>query len=86
MAVENLTRRTSFTMSREALACHIDAIEDRISKAGSVLTVATEHVEGQTRRMVLDAIEVVDEQMVQAQRAIDQLKSEAGIKVEERHG
>jgi hypothetical protein len=89
MATKNLTRRASamadFTMSREALVCHLSAIEDRISKSANILGMARDYVEGESAPMVLDAMDIVDEQMVKAQHAIERLKSEAGIKGEAHH-
>ncbi len=86
-------------MSRGALECHLAAIEDRISKTATVLVMATDYTQGESgsddriepaaARMVVNAMEMADEQLVAAQAAVDQLKAEAGIKAETqeaRHG
>ena len=78
------------TMSREALECHLAGIEDRISKAATVLVMGGDFAQGEinsdggidsgARRMVADAMEMADEQLVAANAAIALLKAEAGIK------
>ena len=71
------------TMSREALECHLAAIDDRIEKTVNVLGYLPEYIEGDTAKMVKTSIEISVEMARSAQHAIDRLKSEAGIKVEE---
>ena len=77
-------------VSREALECHLAAIEDRISKTATVLVMATDYAQGESgsddridfgaARMVVDAMEIADEQLAAATAAIAELKAEAGIK------
>ena len=72
------------TMSRLALDCHLAGIEDTISKTATILVMAKDYIEGETGDMVKDAMDLMEQQMGMAQRSIRGLKSEAGIKEEER--
>ena len=67
------------TMSRETLECHLAAIDNRIEKSITMLGFLDDYCEGDIEKMLKNSIAISVDMARGAQRAIGQLKAEAGL-------
>jgi uncharacterized protein Yka (UPF0111/DUF47 family) len=67
------------TMSREVLECHLAAIDSRIEKSVTMLGFLDAYCEGDIAEMLKNSIEISVDMARAAQRAIERLKTEAGL-------
>ena len=67
------------TMSREALECHLSAINNRIEKSITMLGYLDDYCEGDIAEMLTNSIEISVDMARGARRAIELLKAEAGL-------